>query len=82
MELALVYYVMTKECSSYFKKFEHLITRMFIRHCKTGDIQGLVMIIESFIDSYVMQYHIQQFTSYLLVIIKYYTIIIYKIFRY
>lgn len=72
--LALLRYIMSEKCSTYFKKFKNLIRNASVTQPKTGNIQGLIFTVESFMEPYVIQYQIQQFISHVLVMTKYYTI--------
>jgi len=72
-KLALICYIMSKECLKYFRNFKHL-KKICVKQHKVGGIRGLIIIIESFMNKYDIQYHIQQFLFHVLVIIKSYTL--------
>jgi len=74
--LALIYHIISKRCSQYFSDIEYIAkTQVMLR--EAGGIRGLIIAIESFMDPYVIQRHIRQFISHILVIIKRYTQYIY-----
>jgi len=69
--LALIYYIILKRCSQYFNNIEYIDKTYVILH--EGRTRGLIIAIESFTDPYVIQHHIQQFISHILVIIERFT---------
>jgi len=69
--LSLIYYIISKRYLQYFKNIENIHKTYVTLH--EGDTRGLIIAIESLMDPYIIQYHIQQFISYILVIIKRFT---------
>jgi len=75
-KLALICYIMSKRCLKYFKNFKHL-KKVCVKQRKVGDIGGLIITIESFMNQDAIQCHIQRFLFHILVIIKCHTLFIY-----
>jgi len=69
--LSLIYYIISKRCPQYFKNIEYIDKTYVTLH--EGVLRGLIIAIESFTDPYIIQRRIQQFISYILVIIKRFT---------
>ncbi|XP_071570318.1 insulin-degrading enzyme-like isoform X2 [Temnothorax nylanderi] len=80
-KLALVYHIMARRSLKFFKDIQHI--HKIYMHVRTATgVQGLQIVIDAFMDPYVVQYHIKQFISSTMVIIKCYTIIMYTIICY
>jgi len=69
--LSLIRYIISKNCRQYFKNIVYIRKTYVTLH--EGGTRGLIIAIESFTDPYIIQRHIQQFISYILVIIKRFT---------
>jgi len=69
--LSLIHYIMSKNYPQYFNNIEYIDETYVTLH--EGVTRGLIIVIESFTDPYIIQRHIQQFISYILVIIKRFT---------
>jgi len=68
LNLSLIYYIISKRYPQYFNNIEYIDKTYVTLH--EGGTRGLIIAIESFTDPYIIQRHIQEFISYILVIIK------------
>ncbi|XP_077263218.1 insulin-degrading enzyme-like [Temnothorax americanus] len=61
-KLALVYHIMAKRSLKFFEDIQH-IHKIYMCVCTATGVQGFQIVIDAFIDPYVVQYHIEQFIS-------------------